>query len=251
MNGQDIPARVASAAGAIETLRRRAPRIHCLTNTVAQAFTANVLLACGATPSMTVASDEVLSFTDRADGVLINLGTLDEDRKKAMRLSAARCRETARPFVVDPVKCDISAQRRAFATELLPFRPAAIRMNADEASSLEASLEGEMPCRVVTGRTDRILCGETCLSVANGHPWLTQITAAGCAEGALIAALMPVAGDPVLAALAALLWFNIAAEEAAARTLEKAAGPGTFQPVLIDCLHAMDAARIMEKARVT
>ena len=42
MNGQDIPARVASAAGAIETLRRRAPRIHCLTNTVAQAFTANV-----------------------------------------------------------------------------------------------------------------------------------------------------------------------------------------------------------------
>ena len=37
-------------ADILARLRVRAPRVHCITNSVAQAFTANALLAVGAIP---------------------------------------------------------------------------------------------------------------------------------------------------------------------------------------------------------
>ena len=40
-------------AAPLAALRQRRPRAHCITNAVAQAFTANVLLAAGAIPSNT------------------------------------------------------------------------------------------------------------------------------------------------------------------------------------------------------
>src|SRR6266446_5055996 len=64
----------ATAAAILDRLRTRRPRIHCITNTVAQTFTANMLLAVGAVPSMTVAPDEITAFLARADALLVNLG---------------------------------------------------------------------------------------------------------------------------------------------------------------------------------
>ena len=58
------------AADIFARLRARNPSVHCITNAVAQNFTANVLLAAGAIPSMTVAPDEVGSFVARADALL-------------------------------------------------------------------------------------------------------------------------------------------------------------------------------------
>jgi hydroxyethylthiazole kinase len=52
----DFPA---VTADILERLRERRPRVHCITNAVAQAFTANMLLAAGAVPSMTIAPKEV------------------------------------------------------------------------------------------------------------------------------------------------------------------------------------------------
>src|SRR5579862_7363023 len=72
------------AATLIERLRARAPRVHCITNSVAQAFTANVLLAAGAVPSMTLSADEIGSFVASADALLVNLGTLDKERREAV-----------------------------------------------------------------------------------------------------------------------------------------------------------------------
>ncbi len=48
-----------AAVNSIRALRADGALVHCITNTVAQNFTANVLLACGATPSMTVSPAEV------------------------------------------------------------------------------------------------------------------------------------------------------------------------------------------------
>ena len=47
------------AADMLARLRTRAPRVHCITNSVAQQFTANVLLAAGAVPSMTISPEEI------------------------------------------------------------------------------------------------------------------------------------------------------------------------------------------------
>jgi len=66
----DFPA---VTADILERLRERRPRVHCITNAVAQAFTANMLLAAGAVPSMTIALKEVRVFAARADALLVNL----------------------------------------------------------------------------------------------------------------------------------------------------------------------------------
>ena len=58
------------------------PRVHCITNAVAQNFTANVLLAAGAMPSMTIAPKEVGAFAARADALLVNLGTFDRGARR-------------------------------------------------------------------------------------------------------------------------------------------------------------------------
>ncbi len=44
----------ASLAAVVERVRALAPRVHCVTNSVATNFTAHVLLAAGAVPSMTI-----------------------------------------------------------------------------------------------------------------------------------------------------------------------------------------------------
>ena len=59
-------------------IRERKPRVHCITNDAAQAFTADTLLALGAEPSLSLAKSEIPDFVGSSDALLINLGTLDE-----------------------------------------------------------------------------------------------------------------------------------------------------------------------------
>ncbi len=53
---------VSSAAALLARLRAKSPRVHCITNAVAQNFTANALLAFGAVPSMTLSGEEIGAF---------------------------------------------------------------------------------------------------------------------------------------------------------------------------------------------
>src|SRR5437588_1376117 len=101
---QTIPADLADAAAAVlARLRAKSPRVHCITNAVAQNFTANVLLAIGAVPSMTIAPDEIADFVARADALLVNLGTLDEQRRAAVQIAIEEAADDRRPWVLDPV----------------------------------------------------------------------------------------------------------------------------------------------------
>lgn len=55
------------------------PRVQCLTNTVAQNITANMLLAFGAIPSMAIHVDEVAAMAEGAGAILINIGTINAE----------------------------------------------------------------------------------------------------------------------------------------------------------------------------
>src|SRR5215472_14459887 len=72
------------AAAVLRRIREQSPRVHCITNTVAQQFTANVLLAAGAVPSMTLSPQEIGNFVAGADALLVNLGTFDAERRAAV-----------------------------------------------------------------------------------------------------------------------------------------------------------------------
>jgi hydroxyethylthiazole kinase len=60
-----------------------------MTNDVVQTFTANVLLAVGASPAMVIDPQEASQFAAIADALLINVGTLTVDRAQAMRAAGS------------------------------------------------------------------------------------------------------------------------------------------------------------------
>ncbi|WP_346894465.1 hydroxyethylthiazole kinase [uncultured Roseibium sp.] len=239
------------AADLLERLRRKAPRVHCITNAVAQHFTANVLLALGAIPSMTIAPEEVAAFAAGADALLVNLGMLDDTRRAAIPKAVEAAKAAVKPFVLDPVFVNRSPVRCSYAQELLTASPTVLRANRDELAALypgQDSFEafaGTSVTLAMTGAEDMVAGPGGTLRLANGHPLLARVTATGCAGGAVIAAFLSVSDDPVQAAAAALTVFNVAGEMAA----ERARGPGTLVPELLDALYLIDAPQIADRLK--
>jgi hydroxyethylthiazole kinase len=246
----------AITADVIERIRAKRPRVHCITNAVAQNFTANMLLAAGAVPSMTIAQKEVRAFAARADAVLVNLGTFDPERQKASLAAIAVANKRGVPWVLDPVFIDRSPPRAAFARTLLGKRPRAIRMNAAEFGALsggktdDAALAKFAKTRKtvvgLTGQHDFIRDGERLATVANGDPLMARVTAMGCVASALVGAALAVEPDAWKATAAALIAVGVAGELAAAR----ARGPGSFASEILDAVYALDRATLLSKAKV-
>ena len=244
-------------ADILARLRVRAPRVHCITNSVAQAFTANTLLAAGAVPSMTLAADEIGAFVARAGALLVNLGTFDEERREAVAAALEIASEEGIPWVLDPVFIDRSEPRAAYAKSLVAQKPRAIRLNRAEFAALSGAEPDDaaltryaldtLAVVALTGTIDRITDGAQFVSIENGHPLMARVTAMGCAASALNAAFLAIENDPVVATAAALLAFGVAGGIAG----ERASGPGSFPAALLDALYALDKHTLIEKARVT
>jgi hydroxyethylthiazole kinase len=242
-----------------EALRETAPLVHCLTNTVVQAITANALLAAGAAPAMVDAPQEAGDFAVVASAVLINVGTVHERTAEAMRLAARSAGAAGTPWVLDPVAVGGLAYRTALAGELVALRPTVVRGNASEVMALAGAGAGgrgvdstagaddaaeaaaALALRTggvvaVSGAVDLLTDGRRTVRVGGGSVLLTRTTGAGCALGALVAAYLAVTDDPLSGAAAAHAHVALAAERAAA----VAGGPGTFAPAWLDALDAID-----------
>lgn len=246
-----------AAAESLALIGQRVPRIHCITNAAASVFSANVLLAVGAVPSLTIAVDEVGDFVAGADALLVNLGTLDETRRAATAIAIRSAADAGIPWVLDPVFADRSAPRRDFAAGLCGLGPAVIRANRAEVLALGSEPEPEdaalglarnfRTCVALTGAEDRVIDARRTALIANGHPLMARVTAMGCALGALIACFCAVERDPFLAALRAVLCFGVAGEIAGGR----ARGPGSFQVEFLDALHGLDAEALETHGKVS
>src|ERR1700686_929945 len=90
-------------ADVLARIRSRAPRVHCITNSVAQQYTANMLLAAGAVPSMTISPEEIGAFVPGADALLVNLGTFDIERRSAIDVALGAAASKGMPWLLDPV----------------------------------------------------------------------------------------------------------------------------------------------------
>lgn len=256
------PDDVVSAAVALlarlraKTASGTSPRVHCVTNAVAQNFTANVLLAFGAVPSMTLSGEEIGAFVARSDALLINLGTFDSERRAATSIAVDSATQNGLPWVLDPVFVDRAPQRAAYARDLIFLAPKAIRLNAAEFSALADASTGIGAVAAyaqahdltvgLSGATDLIAGGGRAMSIANGHPLMAKVTAMGCAASALVAACLAVEPDAFLATAAALLMVGVAGEQAAAA----AQGPGSFAVAILDALYRLDEAALQAHAKV-
>lgn len=233
-------ARVASVLARVAESR---PRVQCLTNTVAQNITANMLLAFGAIPSMAIHVDEVAAMAEGAGAILINIGTINAESELAIPKLLEVARDRGKPLVFDPVFVELSPLRLNIAREVLRMPNLVVRGNATEMTALAFDLAAaEGVTRVTTGKVDRIESGAARFSVAHGHKLMTKVTGVGCAAGALIAACCAVEADPAVAAAAALTAYGIAGEIAA----ERARGPGSFAVELVDALAGIDEATLAQ-----
>jgi hydroxyethylthiazole kinase len=252
----------------LAALRQASPLTHCITNVVVANVTANVLLATGASPAMVHAPEEVADLAAVAGGLLVNLGTVTAEQGEAARIAVRTANEHGVPWVLDPVAVGPLSMRTALARELVAERPAVVRANASEVLALaraagiaevgaggeargvdstagpEAALAAARGLAAetgaivaVSGPVDHLVSPDgSVVRVPGGHELLTRVTGAGCALGALVAAFLAVAPDPLRAAAAAHAVLAVAAERAASG----ARGPGSFAVGLLDELSRVD-----------
>ena len=231
------------AASAFSRLRHRGPRVHCLTNFVAMQLSANLLLAVGAVPSMTMEAAAMPDFVESSASLLVNLGQLDPLRREAAPAAIDTATMLQRPWVLDPVKVDRSGDRRAFAQSLLDRGPAIVRCNTAERPFLNAAAQTVF---VVTGELDRIVQADREIQIGGGSPLMDRVTAMGCAGSALAAAFLAVEPDPFVAALSAMLVMKVAGS----RTAKVAEGPGSFQMAFLDAVYALEPASLQAEGIV-
>jgi hydroxyethylthiazole kinase len=245
------------AADVLARVRERAPRVHCITNSVAQQYTANMLLAAGAVPSMTISAEEIGAFVAGADALLVNLGTFDRERRSAIEVAVKTAAEKELPWLLDPVFVDRSPGRAQFGRALLAARPSVVRLNLTEFAALSGNrAESDAAARfaqanativALTGDVDIVSDGRRRIAIANGDPLMAAVTAMGCAGAAFVCAALAAEADTWLATLAALAAFGVAGELAA----QAAQGPGSFAVGMIDALHRLDRATLRARVKAS
>lgn len=73
-----------------QTIRKKQPLIHCITNYVVANFQANGLLAIGASPVMADDPQEAEEMVSIASALLVNIGTLTTRTKESMLLAGKK-----------------------------------------------------------------------------------------------------------------------------------------------------------------
>ncbi len=258
------------AAKNLEKLKQTKPLVHNITNFVVMNYTANALLACGASPVMAHAQEEVEEMVSFAGALVLNIGTLTPYWIDSMLKAGRRANEANIPIILDPVGSGATKLRTDSAKRLLDeLTIAVVRGNASEVLSLAHqdsrtkgvdsihSVEDAADAAVIlakelgttlaiTGAVDLITDGNITYRVSNGHEMMGYVTGTGCTATVIIGAFLTVDSNPVEAATTALSYFGLAGETAA----ENADAPGTFQIALLDALYSIDKNQLEEGAKI-
>lgn len=257
----------------LSKLRDANPLVHNITNIVVANFTANGLLALGASPFMADAHEEVSEIAAMSGAVVLNIGTLNDYAISSMVLAGQSANRHKVPLVLDPVGAGATAYRTEVTHKLVKeMKITALRGNVAEVANVVGeswSIKGvdagegdgdvvalavkaalKLDCVVIiTGKEDVITDGTKTYIVSNGHPVLTKVTGTGCLLSAVVGAFLAVSGGEWLdAAAEALSFYGIAAEIAAGLTAGR--GPGSFQIEFLNQLTAVTPEIYKEKSRI-
>lgn len=258
------------AAENLKKLREKRPLIHNITNFVVMNFTANALLACGASPVMAHALEEVEEMVSFAGALVLNIGTLTPPWIDSMLKAGKRANDLNIPIILDPVGSGATRLRTDSAKKLIDeLRVTVVRGNAsevlslaregsktrgvdavhsvDEAADAAIVLAEELDTTIaITGEVDLVTYGGRILMVHNGHKLMSYVTGTGCTATVIIGAFLAVDQDPVSAAATALAYYGLAGETAATT----AQAPGSFQVAVLDALYTIDEGQLEKGAKI-
>ncbi len=254
----------------LKKLRDKKPLIHNITNFVVMNYTANALLACGASPVMAHASEEVEEMVSFAGALVLNIGTLTPYWVDSMLKAGRRANELNIPVILDPVGSGAtklrtdSAKRiidevsikvvRGNASEVLSLAQEGSKTkgvdsihSVDQAADAALTLSNELKTTLaITGKVDLITDGDRIYRVSNGHDLMGYCTGTGCTATVIIGAFLAVDPDSVTATTTALAYFGLVGEKAAAKTQ----APGSFQIAMLDALYTIDEKQLEEGAKI-
>ena len=261
---------VSDLAVAHTSLRRRSPLVQNITNTVVQQFSANVLLAIGASPAMLDHEADAAQFAAIADALLVNFGTATNQQLLAADVAIDAARQHGKSWVLDPVSAGVVDFRTRKIRQALAAGPTVLRGNASEILALAGlgrggrgvdatdEVSAALPAAValarehgsvvaVSGAVDNVVAvrGEEVrvAYVSGGHALMARVVGTGCALGSTIAAYLGGLGcgtrdsleSAFTAAVAAHAHFAMAGS-AAARVTQ---APGSFAVSFLDALYAI------------
>ena len=257
------------AGETLKKIRAQKPLIHNITNYVVMNYTANALLACGASPVLAHAYNEVREMVGIANALVINIGTLEEEWIRSMIIAASEANKKGIPIILDPVGAGATNFRTTAALRILKTaKISVIRGNASEILALTDShsqtkgvdsqhgvdeatdVALELSLRynaivAVTGATDVVTDGNATIKVSNGHSLMSYVTGTGCTATALIGTFCAVESDYLKSAASALAYFGIAGELAA----KEAIAPGSFMIALLDKLYSITPVELEQYAK--
>ncbi len=237
-------------------IRDSRPLVHNITNYVAMNFSANALLAIGASPLMSSEPDEMEEIVARASSLVVNIGCLDKEQMKAALSAVAAADRCGVPWALDPAGVGVSRMRKDFVRKLVSrCIPAAIRGNAseiltlcgtvcdasgvdsvvssgdavEEAKSLAATLGTIV---VVSGEVDYVTDGDRVEQITGGSPLMADVTAMGCSCTAVVGAALAVEEDAFTAVCSAMRLMALAGSSVG----ERFSAPGSFASGFIDAL---------------
>jgi hydroxyethylthiazole kinase len=258
------------AAENLKKLKDNKPLIHNITNFVVMNFTANALLACGASPVMAHAQEEVEEMASFAGALVLNIGTLTPYWIDSMLKAGRRANEAKVPIILDPVGSGATKLRTDSAKRLIDeLAIAVVRGNASEVLSLaqedsrtkgvdsihsvddaaEAAiiLAKELKTTLaITGAVDLVTDGKVIYRISNGHELMRYVTGTGCTATVIMGAFLAIDSNPAEAATTALAYFGLAGEIAATH----AEAPGSFQIALLDALYSIDKKQLEDGAKI-
>ncbi|MGP7815578.1 hydroxyethylthiazole kinase [Niallia sp. 01092] len=255
-----------NVANMLTRLRERAPLIHNMTNVVVTNFTANGLLALGASPVMAYAKEEVAEMATIADALVLNIGTLTAETIENMIIAGKAANKANTPVILDPVGAGATSFRTESVQKIMKeIKISLLRGNIAEVANvagIKTAIKGvdamgvmEDPIKianaasaaiqapvVITGEKDVVTDGENTYLIGNSHPLLTKVTGAGCLLTSVIASFIAVEKDIVAASVAGLVTYGVAAELAAKQIKEY--GPGSLQIELLNQLYLINEEHI-------
>jgi hydroxyethylthiazole kinase len=255
------------------TLREMTPLVLSLTNSVVREFTANALLALGASPIMSDAFEEITELVGISAALNLNIGTPTPRSAEAMALAAAAAKAKGIPIVLDPVAIAATQMRRKLVDRLLSIAsPTVIRGNQAEIAALAGlsstargvdavgnleqlptvvrQLAKQIGSTVVaSGATDYLSDGDTVIAIENGHSLMARTTGSGCVATAVIAAFLPVSTSSLSAALSAMVVMNLAGELAADHS--RTEGPGSFRVRFLDAFDKLEPEYLERRMKLT
>jgi hydroxyethylthiazole kinase len=258
------------AAENLENLKSTKPLVHNITNFVVMNYTANALLACGASPVMAHAQEEVEEMASFARALVLNIGTLTPYWIDSMIKAGQKANEANIPIILDPVGSGATKLRTDSAKRLIDeLEIRVVRGNASEVLSLAHedsrtkgvdSIHGVNDAAdaavilakelnttlAITGEVDLITDGKIIYRVHNGHELMGYVTGTGCTATVIIGAFLAVDDNSVEATTTALAYFGLAGEKAAKHT----DAPGSFQIALLDALYSIDSKQMEDGAKI-